>query len=535
MGNGWFDAWRDEGEPTYYSELTSPVTTDVAIISVVFACAIISAALLVAVIGTRGTGKWKTFIRVIYSLFIGISILLTTTGQGWLNSTVHTHHEYMMMTDWEMMSDISVKLGLNWVNITLSGSISNNQSTQPVYYNERFKWIGVSQLDEEYHDGLRRGLPDALLYIAEYFHSDQGGIRWTRSFREAGFYVYILLWVSFAFWVICNILLCMAVFYGAIMLALSGVVLITANILYHISQPTNVMVIPFEDDMMTFEYGWCFWLEAAAGVLALLGGIGIMLFAEAFPRTAARFFLIDTSHLDEMVTYSMDHLEKDKSKTEWYTNKGFLPEQYLEDISRVRTPSIFKAPNSGSSDNDPPSMTLVNERKLSSHSNYSEMSGLSQESHIGEQYVPHVQSRANTSSLPASSIEAGYKASANRRASMHVGELGALNIKSLLDPDTTAPRRMSVPHYLHPPTHLLTPDSRRKTHKHYGSHRSLSSDIDKIEEGNSEEEDQVNSEESEAMSAQNDNESRSGSESRRGSKSTLGAPSYVETNADTLF
>jgi len=49
-------------------------------------------------------------------------------------------------------------------------------------------------MDTSYRDARRRGLPETILYVAEYFHMDEGGLRWTRNIRLAGHFAYILLW-----------------------------------------------------------------------------------------------------------------------------------------------------------------------------------------------------------------------------------------------------------------------------------------------------------------------------------------------------
>ncbi len=51
---GWFDGFRDNGENTWYSEHRSAVYADITQVIVITVCAVVTAALVIMVIGTRG-------------------------------------------------------------------------------------------------------------------------------------------------------------------------------------------------------------------------------------------------------------------------------------------------------------------------------------------------------------------------------------------------------------------------------------------------------------------------------------------------
>ena len=51
------------------------------------------------------------------------------------------------------MADLGVNIGLNCVNVTLKALPVHNQSSN-IDYNERFYWIGSSQMKHEYHNAL---------------------------------------------------------------------------------------------------------------------------------------------------------------------------------------------------------------------------------------------------------------------------------------------------------------------------------------------------------------------------------------------
>lgn len=49
-------------------------------------------------------------------------------------------------------------------------------------------------MHDNFQDAKIRGLPQPILYVAEYFGVDAGGLTWQRSVRLAGHFVFILEW-----------------------------------------------------------------------------------------------------------------------------------------------------------------------------------------------------------------------------------------------------------------------------------------------------------------------------------------------------
>merc|ERR1712080_694011 len=92
-------------------------------------------------------------------------------------------------------------------------------------YNERFHWVGATQMKEDYIAALQKGLPFPILTVGEYFTVDAEGFCWGRNYREAGYYTSIFLWMAFALWVLSNLLLIVVPRYGANLMTLTGVTL----------------------------------------------------------------------------------------------------------------------------------------------------------------------------------------------------------------------------------------------------------------------------------------------------------------------
>jgi hypothetical protein len=70
---------------------------------------------------------------------------------------------------------------------------------------------------------------------------------------------------SFAAWILMNILLVTVPVYGGYTMILTGGLMLLSNLIYFINVPSRPLLIRFEDTIISFSYGWCFWLVLAAG------------------------------------------------------------------------------------------------------------------------------------------------------------------------------------------------------------------------------------------------------------------------------
>ena len=52
----------------------------------------------------------------------------------------------------------------------------------------------ANEMSDCFNSGMQHGLPQPLLYVAEYLSIDAGGFRWSRAIREAGHFTYVILW-----------------------------------------------------------------------------------------------------------------------------------------------------------------------------------------------------------------------------------------------------------------------------------------------------------------------------------------------------
>lgn len=136
-----------------------------------------------------------------------------------------------------------------------------------INYNERFYWIEPNQMRQEHHNALERGLPYPILTVVEYLSQDAAGFSWSRQYRLAGYYSYITLWLSLCVCILMFFLHCAAPKYGIYTMQILGCLLLFTNFTYATLVPRGEqkLVIPFEGQSLTFDFGWHFWLVLFGG------------------------------------------------------------------------------------------------------------------------------------------------------------------------------------------------------------------------------------------------------------------------------
>ncbi|XP_022246825.1 LOW QUALITY PROTEIN: dual oxidase maturation factor 1-like [Limulus polyphemus] len=292
MVKGWFDAFRSDGGPTLYTYSNrTPVIEDIRNIVIYVSFSTVFLAFLIVFPGIRKE-RLSTFVCVTISLFVGAVILVCNFGSDWhvAETTIYTsHHAFSTQ---KIETDLGVHIGLNGVNITLR-AMPINSILEDINYNERFSWIGATELKEEYREALIKGLPFPILTIAEYLSQDLEGFCWGRRYRQAGYYSNILLWTAFSLWLLMNILLCTVPRYGAYCMQLTGGVMLFTNAVYALLLPRKPLVIPFEGGLLKFHYGWCFWLLLVAGIVAVLIGVTVAVVDIIYPNKFSTILEVD--------------------------------------------------------------------------------------------------------------------------------------------------------------------------------------------------------------------------------------------------
>ncbi|XP_062573590.1 dual oxidase maturation factor 1-like [Saccostrea cucullata] len=300
----WFSAFRGDFGFSFYGQKRTPVTIDIQLVSAIYACVLVSVATIIVALGIRGKERWINLIRVVFSLGIGTTIILASLGYCWQYGEVHVKSTYIYRSEEQFSGTLGMFVGLRRINITLSGNF--NQSKGEINYNEAVELENVRGPIQELRHCLGRGLPIPVLHLVEYLSTDVGGMRWGRSYTGAGYLSHILLWTSFSFWILTNIMMVTVVFYGAFLLTLTGITMIMACVTFHVLQPRLAFKIMGSDVDLVTCYGPCFWAVLAIGIITTIVGFVIVGLDYKVPKVAAKYILIEKPFVKEDV-YTSEH------------------------------------------------------------------------------------------------------------------------------------------------------------------------------------------------------------------------------------
>ncbi|XP_041362682.1 dual oxidase maturation factor 1-like isoform X2 [Gigantopelta aegis] len=315
---GLYTAFRKNGSPTFYGSLKTPFEADLIESGLIFCFVILAFSFFIVLPGIRGKEKLFTFIRITVSLYIGGAILLTNFSMTWETAEIHTETKYKAGTGKDINATIGLYIGLRGINITLKATPESERYLQEtINYNEHFDWrwrqgrLGfgpfAGRFSQQYRAAQFRGLPLPILWVAEYFTFDGEGIRWGRFYRQAGWYTHILLWTALPLWVLTNILFFVLLRYGAYFLILTGLTMLTGNVIWATVRNFNDLKIPFtSDEILVSTYGGSFYVCLVTGVLCVVLGTIVFIMDLRFPQQIATFFSVDVLQDSEEIQVEED-------------------------------------------------------------------------------------------------------------------------------------------------------------------------------------------------------------------------------------
>jgi len=289
---GWFDAFRSEGGPTLYaySNRTS-VTGDFTTITIVLFFLTIFLAFLTVFPGIRKE-KFSSFCTVTLSLLVGLTLMICNFGSEWHVGRAQIISSYRAFSKQKINAVMGVSIGLDHVNVTLQ-VIPRDNRTLDINFNERFNWEKPSDMRDQYHSALVKGLPYPILTVAEYLAVDNESFSWGRYYRAAGYYTTILIWSAFASWLLMNIMLVNIPRYGAYLMVLNGGLMVLACAVFWLLMPPKPLHIRFEEVWIDFNLGWCFWMTLVVGGLEMAVGLIISILDLMFPHSFSTILEVD--------------------------------------------------------------------------------------------------------------------------------------------------------------------------------------------------------------------------------------------------
>uniref|UniRef100_A0A8B9Z4E4 Dual oxidase maturation factor 2 n=1 Tax=Buteo japonicus TaxID=224669 RepID=A0A8B9Z4E4_9AVES len=188
-----------------------------------------------------------------------------------------------------------------------------NQVNETINYNEHFAWSFDADYDHSYSEGLEKGLPSPILYVAEKF-TMQSPCGVHRQYRISGHYASATLWVAFCTWLISNMLFSMPVLvYGGYMLLVTGAFMIFSLLSFSTVRNSPMCLIRFGTATLHIGYGGSFWLTLAIGLLCFVSGITVV---------TLHYFNLDL--LKTFFDLHEDNVEEYQDMTEVFINPHFV-------------------------------------------------------------------------------------------------------------------------------------------------------------------------------------------------------------------
>ncbi|XP_069480821.1 dual oxidase maturation factor 1-like [Ambystoma mexicanum] len=280
--------WRDRTFP-FYPQQRVPFIFDVASLEIIIVFLASACTFIIILPGIRGKARPFWLLRVLSSLFIGAVILAVNFTSNWETGSVNVNTTYKAFSNIMMNVDVGLRVGLQGLNITLTGK-PIHQMNETIDYNEKFEWTLGKHFDEDYLEALERGLPDPILYVAEKF-TMKSPCAVQSQYRVAAYYASAMMWLAFATWIISNILFTMPnVHYGAYLILATGACMILSLISFSAVRDAPSCTIVFGSSTLKTAFAGSFYLTLVTGVACFLIGLVLLLLESIQPTLVARLF-----------------------------------------------------------------------------------------------------------------------------------------------------------------------------------------------------------------------------------------------------
>ncbi|NXR58438.1 DOXA1 factor, partial [Rhadina sibilatrix] len=242
--------------------------------------------------GIRGRGRLFWFLRLVLGLFMGAVILTVQFTRDWETGWVQANTSYKSFSPAQVNVDIGLHIGLAGVNVTLRGEKSKTEHSQ--VQRSLFSAAGsVPQLHHSSHYTLVWVVRDSLAQAVQPSAEARPGC--------PGLYPSIGIWrLAFCTWLISILLFSMSILlYGGHMLLLTATLTLFSLLFFSTARSPLRCPIQFGSVSLRTDYGESFWLTAAAGLLCLLLGLGILILNSVQPEKLKLIFSLDKSSKEE--------------------------------------------------------------------------------------------------------------------------------------------------------------------------------------------------------------------------------------------
>ncbi|XP_052664544.1 dual oxidase maturation factor 2 [Harpia harpyja] len=301
-----------DGVYPFYPQQRKAFVFDVSTIIVIVVFLTFACSFLLIIPGIRGRARLYWTARVLLSLIVGVVVVAVQFTGDWETGWVKANTSYKSFSHALVNADIGLHVGLAGVNITLMGN-PVNQVNETINYNEHFAWSFGADYDHSYSEGLEKGLPSPILYVAEKF-TMQSPCGVHRQYRISSHYASATLWVAFCTWLISNMLFSMPVLvYGGYMLLVTGAFMMFSLLSFSTVRNSPMCLIQFGTATLRIGYGGSFWLTLAIGLLCFVSGITVV---------TLHYFNLDL--LKTFFDLREDNVEEYQDMTEVFVNPHFV-------------------------------------------------------------------------------------------------------------------------------------------------------------------------------------------------------------------
>jgi len=292
---GFFNSFRAwEGGPTLYMQPNrTSASTDFTIITIILAFVTVFLAFVTILPGIRKQ-RYTSLCIIALSLLSGLTILLGKYGSCWHVGKGEITTSYRAFSQNKINADMEISIGLHHMNVTLEAIMpKDSNKSMDVNFNEKFVWNEPTDMRRQYREALVKGLPYPILTVAEYLSISTETIGWGFDYRQAGYYANIALTAALVSWIFMNLFLVNIPRYGCYFMAMTGLLLCFSAALYWILMPSRPLLIRFEDTIISFHLGWCFWMTVVFGVLQAVIGLIISFMDLLYPHTFSTILDVD--------------------------------------------------------------------------------------------------------------------------------------------------------------------------------------------------------------------------------------------------
>ncbi|XP_078286031.1 dual oxidase maturation factor 1-like [Rhinoraja longicauda] len=287
-----------DGLYPFYPTPRRPVGFNTIEIVVIIIFLVFLVSFLIILIGIRGAERLHWLARVTLSLFIGVVIVAVNFSNNWENGYATVNTTYKSFSNVNVNAEVGIHVGFSGLNVTLKG-VPEIQQNETINYNEEFLWRHGNSFANAYREGLERGLPDPILYIAEKFTPNSPcGV--FSQYRVSSHYASATMWVALVTWMLSNILIWLNVLvYAAYMILVTGTFMIFSLISFGTTRKSQLCAIQFDEVKLDSSLGPSFWLALATALLSLIIGITILALSIWAPHILTKVFLIINTANDE--------------------------------------------------------------------------------------------------------------------------------------------------------------------------------------------------------------------------------------------